>query len=128
MYGVAVTRELEAFHYLVGVDEGDWGHEEQPHRHRYKVEALISGEELDSFGFLVDITVLQRAMEELMNYFKGKTLNMLPEFSGINPSVEHFCRVWCRMLKDALDTQRLASITVRIWESEIAWATYKETL
>lgn len=125
MYEVAVTREFDAIHYLVG---GDWGEENQPHSHHYKVEALLAGERLDPFGYLVDITLMDQAMDELVGYFKGKTLNVLPEFGDLNPSIEHFSRIWCRALLKSLETDHLMSIKVRIWENEIAWASYTERL
>jgi 6-pyruvoyltetrahydropterin/6-carboxytetrahydropterin synthase len=125
MYEVAVAREFDAIHYLVG---GDWGDENYPHTHHYKVEALLSGKSLDQFGYLVDITFIDEAMDTFTEYYKGKTLNDLPEFAGLNPSIEHFCRIWCHALLDRFDTSRLMSLKVSIWENEIAWASYIEQL
>lgn len=123
MYEVSVVREFDARHYLVG---GDWGKENQPHDHHYRVEAVLAGEDLDHSGYLVDITLLDKAMDGLVRYTTGKTLNRLQEFAGLNPSLEHFSRFWCRSLLKSLQTDRLTSIRVRIWENEIAWASYLE--
>lgn len=123
MYELAVAREFDAFHYLVG---GDWGEENEPHSHHYKVEVLLSGSNLDRFGYLVDITHVDQLMDELVEYFAGKTLNDLQEFSDLNPSIEHFSRIWCRALLKRLQVKRLKSISVRVWENEIAWARYSE--
>ncbi|MBI2875631.1 MAG: 6-carboxytetrahydropterin synthase [Candidatus Tectomicrobia bacterium] len=125
MYGVAVTRELDAVHYLFG---GDWGKENQPHSHHYKVEVLLSGEKLDRFGYLLDITLIERSMDGLVEYFRGAILNHLPEFTGLNPSIEHFCRIWCHSLLKGLDSTPLKLARVRIWENTIAWATYTEQI
>jgi 6-pyruvoyltetrahydropterin/6-carboxytetrahydropterin synthase len=123
MYELAVTREFDAVHFLVG---GDWGKENQPHSHHYRVEILLSGSDLDRFGYLVDITEIDELMDALVGHFRGKTLNGLSEFSGLNPSIEHFSRIWCQALKRRLTTGRLSSIRVRVWENQIAWASYTE--
>jgi 6-pyruvoyltetrahydropterin/6-carboxytetrahydropterin synthase len=123
MYEVALNREFDAFHFLVG---GDWGEENRPHSHHYKVEMLLAGENLDSFGYLLDITIVERIMDDMVEYFEGRMLNEMPEFKGLNPSIEHFCRIWCDSLLTKLETDRLAFVRVRIWENEIAWASYTE--
>ncbi len=61
MYIVAVQQELIAQHYLIG---GDFGTENHPHSHHYRVEARLTGSELDAHGFLVDIRVLCRDLAE----------------------------------------------------------------
>lgn len=125
MYEVAVSREFDAIHYLVG---GDWGEENQPHSHHYRMEVVLEGPALDRVGYLFDITFIDQMTDELVGYFAGKTLNDLPEFAGLNPSIEHFSRIWCRALLKRLEKDRLTSIRVRIWENEIAWAGYTEQL
>ncbi len=125
MYELAVSREFEATHHLVG---GDWGQENQPHSHHYKVEVVLSGESLDRSGYLTDITILDHVMDQLVGYSAGKSLNALSEFAGLNPSIEHFSRIWCHSLMKNLKTRHLNSIKVRIWENEIAWASYTERL
>ena len=63
-----------------------------------------------------------------MAYFKDRTLNELPEFAGLNPSVEHFTRICCRRLLEQIDVAGLEALTVKIWENEIAWAAYRERI
>ncbi len=123
MYEVSVVREFDARHYLVG---GDWGKENRLHDHHYRVEAVLAGEALDSSGYLVDITLLDKAMDGLVRFTAGKTLNHLQEFAGLNPSLERFSRFWCRSLLKSLQTERLISIRIQIWENENAWASYLE--
>ncbi len=125
MYEVALTREFDATHYLIG---SDWGKENEPHRHHYRVEVILFGPALDRFGCLLDITALNQAMDAFLDYASGGILNDLPEFAGQNPSIEHFARVWCRALRKNLNTSNLAAIRVRIWESDSAWASYTERL
>ncbi|MCB9087552.1 MAG: 6-carboxytetrahydropterin synthase [Calditrichae bacterium] len=125
MYTLAVKREFIAQHFLIG---GDWGEENRLHSHHYVLEVRLEGRELDRHGYLVDIVDVEKALEGLVAYFKDRTLNELPEFAGLNPSVEHFARICCRRLLEQIDVAGLEALTVKIWENEIAWAAYRERI
>jgi 6-pyruvoyltetrahydropterin/6-carboxytetrahydropterin synthase len=64
----------------------------------------------------------------LLETYRDKTLNHLPEFQGLNPSLEHLCRILCRRLTGGLQRRNLATVTVAIWESDVAWAAFTEEL
>ena len=117
MYSLAVQRDFIASHYLIG---GDWGPENQLHAHHYKVEILLEGDQLDEHGYLVDIVDVEDQLEKLVNEFRDKTLNDLSEFKGLNPSIEHFSRIFCTAISDSIHADNLKSVTVKIWENEIA--------
>ena len=95
MYVVAVKREFEAQHFLIG---GDWGPENDLHSHNYQVEVQLEGARLDQHGYLVDIVNIEHGLEKMVAYYRSKTLNDLPEFAGLNPSIENFARIICRKL------------------------------
>ena len=124
MYTVAVRRDFIAHHALIG---GDWGAENEPHAHHYVVEARCHGNKLDRHGYLIDICEVEARMDQLVDYFRDADLNRLPEFDGLNPSIEHFARIWCRKLGAKIDTAALTALSVRIWENEVAWAEYRES-
>jgi 6-pyruvoyltetrahydropterin/6-carboxytetrahydropterin synthase len=65
-------------------------------------------------------------LEALVAYYRDKTLNDLPEFEGLNPSIEHFARILCQALLAHIQSPHLSAITVKIWENEIAWAAYRQ--
>jgi 6-pyruvoyltetrahydropterin/6-carboxytetrahydropterin synthase len=121
-YAVAVRREFAALHYLIG---GDWGPENELHEHHYLVEIRFEGTQLDRHGYLIDIDVVTTALEEQVDRYRGQTLNSLPEFAGLNPSLEHLARIMGESLSATIDT-RLQVLTVRIWENEFAWAEYRK--
>lgn len=123
MYKVSVRRDFVAEHFLIG---GDWGSENQPHSHDYQVEVQLEGATLDQHGYLVDIVVIKANLEALLNYFQKSTLNELPEFEGLNPSLEHFARIFCDVLSSRVESQNLSAITIKIWEDENAWAEYRQ--
>ena len=125
MYTVAVRRDFIAQHTLIG---GDWGSENEPHAHHYVIEARCYGKELDRHGYLIDICEVEARLDQLVGYFRDADLNRLPEFKGLNPSVEHFARIVCQELAKNIDTAALSALKVRIWENELAWAEYRETI
>lgn len=122
MYQLALQRRFEAWHHLTG---GDWGAENQPHTHDYKLELRLEGTELDAHGYLVDLVEVERHLEAFTARWGGADLNAMPVFAGLNPSLEHFARIAAEELAAGLGGRGLTALTVRLWESETAWASYR---
>ncbi len=125
MYTVAVRRDFIAQHFLIG---GDWGPENRKHSHHYVVEVQLSGPELDRHGYLVDIVDIEARLDALVQRYRDATLNDLEEFAGLNPSIEHFARIFCTRFVDGLDAPTVQQVSVKIWENDIAWASYTTQL
>ena len=121
-YTVAVIRDFVAQHFLIG---GDWGRENFLHSHHYKLEAIFAGDELDRHGYLLDIAIVNEHLERLCERYRDKTLNHLPEFEGRNPSLELFARLLNDGLVRSLAPTTWRSFTVKLWENELAFATYQ---
>ena len=121
MYTVAVRRDLIARHYLIG---GDWGSENEPHSHHYEIEVRLESGQLDEHGYLVDIVKIEAELQAIIDYFGESMLNDLPEFEGLNPSIEHFSRIVCVKLLKAIEPPGSGRFTIRIWENESCWAAY----
>ena len=122
MYQLCIQREFEAFHHLTG---GDWGAENLPHSHHYRVEVILEGLQLDEHGYLVDLVDLEAQLQRVADHYSRQVLNDLPAFASLNPSLEHFCRIFCHELSSCIETPHLHAITLRLWENEIAWASYR---
>lgn len=122
MYSVAVRRNFIAQHYLIG---GEWGSENQLHSHPYQVEVLLQGNQLDEHGYLVDIVAIENHLEELINGYRDRTLNDLPEFDALNPSLERFAYSLCQQMHDRLRADNIHTITITLWENQLAWASYR---
>lgn len=122
MFTLAIRRNFEAQHYLVG---GDWGVENAPHVHDYRLELCLEGKDLDKHGFLADIMEIESQLDTLLESYSGATLNELPDFEGLNPSLERFARILCAALALRVRTERLIAISVQLWESETAWASFR---
>ena len=121
MYTLAIKRDFIATHYLIG---GDWGPENFPNSHHYVLELQLAGDELDQHGYLVDIVDVEKQLGELVGYYKEKTLNDLPEFNGLNPSIEHFARILATTLNARIAAPNIRTVRVVLWENENAWASY----
>ncbi len=122
MYTVAVKRDFVAQHFLIG---GDWGRENLPHSHHYSVEVQLMGNNLDQHGYLVDIVDIEASLDGLVERYRDQMLNNLAEFSGLNPSIEHFARIFCEKMYEGIKAKTLEVVRVQIWENEIAWASYE---
>jgi len=84
----------------------------------------MEGDTLTENGYLVDIVEVEKVLDTLVDRYRDATLNDLPEFEDLNPSIEHFARLFCTSFCKQLDPERLRSTTVKIWEDENAWASY----
>jgi 6-pyruvoyltetrahydropterin/6-carboxytetrahydropterin synthase len=123
MYRIAVSREFYGRHYHRGIEnerEGD------VHDHHYRIEARVSGADLDERGYLVDVLVIREILEGITTYFADRTLNDLSEFYGINPSAEHLARAAHGRFRDRITLPYGSAVEVVVWESGFAWASYSD--
>jgi 6-pyruvoyltetrahydropterin/6-carboxytetrahydropterin synthase len=86
----------------------------------------LHGATLDKHGYLVDIVDINNNLEALIAQYRDKTLNDLPEFKGLNPSLEHFARLFCQTLSERIQAPNLSAIVVQMWENESTWAAYRQ--
>ena len=121
MYRLCFQREFAARHRLIG---GDWGPENALHGHTYRIEWELRGATLDRHGFLVDLVDVEAALASVIARYTDAVLNDLPEFEGLNPSLERFVAIlWTRLsptLPAAIECR------VRLWEDSQAWAGYEQ--
>jgi 6-pyruvoyltetrahydropterin/6-carboxytetrahydropterin synthase len=88
----------------------------------------VAGTRLNEHGFLLDIVDMRKTLNEVSEYFQGRVLNEIPEFSGLNPSVEHFCRIFAEKFASAAKLPGLERLEVLIWEDRIAQASYSREI
>jgi 6-pyruvoyltetrahydropterin/6-carboxytetrahydropterin synthase len=121
MYTLAVRRAFITRHALIG---GDWGRENLPNSHRYLLELRLSGPELDQHGFLVDIVDVEKLLDGVIERYRERLLNELPEFRELNPSLENFARIITTALEQGLESTRVSQVQVVLWEDDAAWVAY----
>ena len=125
MYQTGIRRSFRAIHSLSA--ESVQG--SRPHEHRYSVEMVLACAELDEKGLVVDRDVMDECLTELLRPLEGHLLNDEPFFDDCPPTAENIARFFCdeltkRLSGEDLDLKRLASIEVRLWESESSWASF----
>jgi 6-pyruvoyl-tetrahydropterin synthase len=115
-----VRLRLDARHLL---PEGT-AEERREHSHDYVVEAVVSGNDLDGKGYLIDIDVLRVKLSTVLDRYRGRLMNDLPEFVSAPPSMENLAwQVW-ECLFPVLGGRRII-LVVRVWEDDTAWASYE---
>lgn len=124
-HALMVERSFVAQHYLTVPDPGPEG---VPHSHRFTLELHFAGPELDEYGYLVDIDRVKAVLDDVEARYRDELLNDLPEFEGLNPSVERFAQFVGDRVADALANPTPDQLTVRIWEDEEAWASHSRRL
>ncbi|SDY04794.1 6-pyruvoyl trahydropterin synthase family protein [Halobellus clavatus] len=124
-YHLAVQRDFVAQHFLTVPDPGPEG---DVHSHHFTVAVRFSGPELGEYGYLVDIDAVDSILDDLEARYRDALLNDLPEFADLNPSVEHFARLFGDRVADALADPTPTGLTVRMWEDDVSWASHSRTL
>jgi 6-pyruvoyltetrahydropterin/6-carboxytetrahydropterin synthase len=124
-YELTVTREFIAQHYLTVPNPGAEG---EVHSHHFTAELRFAGPELGEYGYLVDIDAVDALLDDLEDRYRDALLNDLPEFEGLNPSIEHFSRLFGDRVADALPNPTPTRLTVRIWEDDVSWASHTRRL
>lgn len=99
------------------------------HGHRWEVEVILFGEEIDSMGMLADFSVLKRQLMEIIGKMDHSNLNDLPPFTHVNPTAENIAkyifeelsgRIWSKELDAPINVEE-----VKVWESRDSWASFK---
>ncbi|WP_137283798.1 6-pyruvoyl trahydropterin synthase family protein [Halorussus salinisoli] len=122
MYTVTVQRNFVAQHFLTVPDPGPEG---DLHSHHYTAKVQLAGEELNEYGYLTDIDAVERRLDATVDYYRDATLNDLLEFEGLNPSVEHFARLFGQRFWEGLDAPEVGYLTVKLREDDVAWASHE---
>jgi 6-pyruvoyltetrahydropterin/6-carboxytetrahydropterin synthase len=124
MYEVGVVAHFEAEHSLAG----DFGPATRQHEHTYRVEAVVTGPTLSADGTLFDISILQRAVEEITTGLHYQDLNELPAFQQRNSTAEVVAEFVFGQIAPTLRDRGLAALQVRVWESPGAFGGYEGSL
>lgn len=125
MYEVSVSRTFVAQHYLTVPNPGPEG---DLHSHRYGAELRLRGESLNRHGYLVDIDAVRDSLDDAVDRYRDETLNDLPEFEGLNPSVERFACLFCDRALDGIDAPEVGEARVRMHEDDDAWAAFERSV
>ena len=120
MYQVGFSTEVKAFHIMPGVQ----GPEGELHSHDYRLEVLVERDELDERAMVCDIDLLEEALAQAAAVVRDKNLEVIqpPEADAV--TVEVFAKWLHGAVADAVRSGGGEMLTVRVWESPVAFGGY----
>jgi 6-pyruvoyl-tetrahydropterin synthase len=119
MYEVGVNEVVTAWHVMPGME----GPEGQLHSHDYKIDVVVSRDELDDQGMVCDIDVLRTALGGATDEVRDRNLEIIQPDGVEAVTVEIFARWVHERLRAALGTTS-ATLQVRVWEAPDAFGGY----
>jgi 6-pyruvoyltetrahydropterin/6-carboxytetrahydropterin synthase len=120
-YEVGLSRNVRAFHIMPGLP----GPEGQLHDHDYRIEIVVSRDQLDDRAMVCDLDVLEEALTGLTERIEGRNLEEIRPADAEAVTVEVFARWVHDTLSAALATAGGATLSVRIWETPVAFGGYR---
>jgi 6-pyruvoyltetrahydropterin/6-carboxytetrahydropterin synthase len=124
MYQVGTAAEVRALHVMPGapLPEGEL------HAHDYRLEVILERAELDDRGMVCDLDVLEAALADVTATVRDVDLEVIRPAGAEAVTVEVFARWAHGALAPAMRDQGVEVLTVRVWESPVAYGGYTATL
>ena len=120
MYEAGAVTSFSAQHVMPGME----GPEGRPHSHEYRVEVTALRAEIDDAGMVVDLDVLERAVEDTVAKLQGKNLDdVVTRGSAAAVTVEVLAAWMHGVISRSLDGG-IDALKIRVWESESAFGGY----
>jgi 6-pyruvoyltetrahydropterin/6-carboxytetrahydropterin synthase len=120
MYEVGTAIEVRALHVMPGAE----GPEGQLHAHDYKIEVLVGRTDLDQRGMVCDLDILEGALRRVADTVRDADLEVIRPANTEAVTVEVFARWAHGVLADAVRAGGGEDLTVRVWESQVAFGAY----
>ncbi len=118
MFSIKVEMYFSSAHNLRGYK----GKCEELHGHNWKVEAVVSKEELDKAGMVADFKYLKSKLNKILDELDHKYLNRVPYFKKVNPTSENIAKY----IYQRMNAGNLSLKSVTVWENAACSATYEE--
>ncbi|WP_133913789.1 6-pyruvoyl trahydropterin synthase family protein [Streptomyces sp. NBC_00582] len=132
MFSVTVRDHIMIAHSFRGEV---FGPAQRLHGATFLVDATFRREQLDDDNIVVDIGLATQELGAVVAELNYRNLDNEPDFAGVNTSTEFLAKVVAdrlaeRIHKGALGegARGIASISVTLHESHIAWASYERAL
>ncbi|MFJ2813115.1 6-pyruvoyl trahydropterin synthase family protein [Streptomyces sp. NPDC091279] len=132
MFSVTVRDHIMIAHSFRGEV---FGPAQRLHGATFLVDATFRREQLDDDNIVVDIGLATQELGALTGELNYRNLDNEPEFAGVNTSTEFLAKVIADRLADRVQqgalgegARGIASISVTLHESHIAWASYERAL
>jgi 6-pyruvoyltetrahydropterin/6-carboxytetrahydropterin synthase len=122
MFTLCIKDSFSAAHRL----EDYHGKCEELHGHNFTVEALFTGEEVEKSGMVIDFKILKDYLGEVLASLDHKYLNDILFFQQRATSSEYIAMYIYNNLRGTMQKKTVRLAEVRVWESDSAWASYRE--
>lgn len=123
-YQVGTAKEVRAFHVMPGME----GPEGQLHAHDYRIEVLVERASLGEEGMVCDLDLLDGALGKLVESLRDQDLEMIRPEGAEAVTVEIFARWVHDAIAAAVRSGGGETLTVRVWESAVAFGGYGSRL
>lgn len=120
-YEAGLSRAVRAFHIMPGMA----GPEGQLHDHDYRIEIVVSRDQLDDRAMVCDLDVMEAALTELTGRIEGRNLEEIRPAGAEAVTVEVFSRWVHDTLSAAIAAAGGTTLAVRIWETPVAFGGYR---
>lgn len=120
-YEVGLAKGVRAFHVMPGMP----GPEGELHDHDYRIEVVVDRERLGERGMVCDLDVLDAVLTELTGRIDGRNLEEIRPDGAEAVTVEVFARWVHDTLAPSVAQAGGDTLTVRVWETEIAFGGYR---
>ncbi len=120
MFEVGTATTVRAFHVMPDVQ----GPEGERHSHDYRLEAVVRRARLDERGMVCDLDVLDRVLGDVAGRLADQDLDDVMGSDGEPVTVEVFSRWLHEQLSGAVASEGGEELSVRVWESPVAFGGY----
>ena len=124
VYETGTAVQVRAFHVMPGMPPP----EGERHAHDYRLEIVVRRDELDDRGMVVDLDLLDRALREAAAWVEDQDLDRIQPADADAVTVELFARWLHAELAAALGPLPAVTLSVRVWESAVAFGGYTAPL
>jgi 6-pyruvoyltetrahydropterin/6-carboxytetrahydropterin synthase len=123
MYEVGTGELVTAWHVMPGME----GPEGQLHSHDYRIDVVVTREELDEQGMVCDLDLLRAALADATAQVRDRNLDIIQPEDADAVTVEVFARWVHDQISGALDGTS-GTLQVRVWETPDAFGGYAAAL
>jgi 6-pyruvoyltetrahydropterin/6-carboxytetrahydropterin synthase len=123
MYSVKIRDHFMIAHSF---NNPAFGPAQSLHGATYVVDVTFYSRSIEPDNTVIDIGRASGILHEVLDRFRYKNLDELPEFKGKLTTAEFMARVIHDAMKDKTSGRFKGKISVTLGESHIAWASYDE--
>jgi 6-pyruvoyltetrahydropterin/6-carboxytetrahydropterin synthase len=125
MYEVGASEQVTAWHVMPGME----GPEGELHSHDYRIDVVVTRDELDDEGMVCDLDVLRAALARATTQVRDRNLEIIQPDGADAVTVEIFARwVYDQLAAALAGGDGGGALQVRVWETPDAFGGYTAAL